>query len=70
MIVLNQCYKRKPFEKPIARTGTVPASMASLTNLETLYLHGNDELEKPSDCPGGDMRYTSKEEVAAFLRCL
>ena len=73
VFVLNQCYKQKPFEKPIARAGTVPASMASLTNLEKLYLYGNYKLEKPSDCPvdgDGHMYYNSKEKVAAFLRCL
>ena len=66
-------YKQRPFEKPIARAGTVPASMASLTNLEKLDLWSNGALEKPPGCPvdrNGNMIYTSKEEVAAFLRCL
>ena len=47
--------------------------MVSLTNLEQLYLHGNDALEKPPDCPvdsDGDMYYDSKEKVVAFLRSL
>ena len=57
------------FEKPIARAGTVPASMTNLTNLEKLDLRGNKALEKPPGCDGG-MYYDSKEKVAAFLRCL
>ena len=47
--------------------------MRNLTNLEYLNLEGNDDLQKPDGCPthyGGDMYYDSKEEVAAFLRCL
>ena len=47
--------------------------MRNLTNLEGLYLHGNDNLQKPNGFPtddDGDMFYDSKEEVAAFLRCL
>ena len=47
--------------------------MRNLTNLERLSLFGNDDLQKPDGCPtdsDGDMYYTSKEEVAAFLRCL
>ena len=47
--------------------------MRNLTNLEKLWLHANDALEKPSGCPldgDGDMYYKTKEEVAAFLRCL
>ena len=47
--------------------------MRNLTNLEILWLHGNDDLQKPDGCPTdsrGWMRYDSKEEVAAFLRCL
>ena len=47
--------------------------MRNLTNLECLYLDGNDDLQKPDGCPtdsGGYVRYNSKEKVAAFLRCL
>ena len=47
--------------------------MRNLTNLECLVLHRNDDLQKPDGCPTdsrGYMRYTNKEEVAAFLRCL
>ena len=47
--------------------------MRNLTNLEILWLHGNDELQKPDGCPtdsDGRMIYRSKEEVAALLRCL
>ena len=47
--------------------------MRNLTNLEGLYLYGNDDLQKPNGCPtdsDGDMYYNNKEEVAAFLRCL
>ena len=44
--------------------------MRNLTNLERLYLRGND-LQKPNGCPiHGDMYHNSNEEVAAFLRCL
>ena len=43
--------------------------MRNLTNLNKLDLLGN-ELQKPNGCPDGDMCYNSKEEVAAFLRCL
>ena len=56
-----------------ARAGTVPASMRNLTNLERLYLHRNDDLQKPDGCPtdsDGDMCYRSKQQVTAFLRCL
>ena len=67
--VLNQFDTRNPFEKPIARAGAVPASMASLTNLEKLDFRYNGALEKPPGCDG-DMYYDSKEEVAAFLRSL
>ena len=52
--------------------GAIPASMGNLTNLESLALYGNT-LEEPAGCPkdgDGDMYYRSKEEVAAFLRCL
>ena len=51
----------------------MPKEFASLANLEGLYLHGNDALEKPPGCPvdrDGDMFYNTKGEVAAFLRCL
>ena len=44
-----------------------------MANLEELYLHGNDALEKPPGCPvnkHGWMKYESKDEVSAFLRCL
>ena len=41
--------------------------MSNLTNLEELYLHGN-ELDKPAGCPTD--YYDSKEKVAAFLHCL
>ena len=47
-------------------------AMRNLTNLEFLVLSGND-LQKPNRCPTdseGGMYYDSKEEVAAFLRCL
>ena len=53
--------------------GTIPKSMESLTNLEELYLHGNDALEKPPGCPlnqYGQMNYPTKNDVAAFLRCI
>ena len=53
-------------------TGPVPKELKKLTNLEQLQLHGNGALEKPPGCPvdGVCMVYESKEEVAAFLRCL
>ena len=47
--------------------------MRNLTNLEGLYLDGNDDLQKPNGCPtdnNNEMRFASKEEVAAFLLCL
>ena len=50
----------------------MPKELASLANLEVLLLSGN-ALEKPPGCPTdmfGDMDYNSKDEVAAFLRCL
>ena len=56
----------------MVRTGTVPVEMRNLVNLESLHLYGNS-LQEPSGCPkdlSGAMNYTSKEEVAAFLRCL
>ena len=56
----------------MVRTGTVPVEMRNLVNLEILHLYGNS-LQEPSGCPkdsDGDMCYTSKAEVAAFLRCL
>ena len=46
--------------------------MRNLTNLERLHLNGNN-LQKPNGCPTDSrdrMRYTSKDEVAAFLRSL
>ena len=46
--------------------------MRNLVNLERLHLYGNS-LQEPSGCPkdsDGDMSYTDKAEVAAFLRCL
>ena len=57
---------------PVVRTGTVPVEMRNLANLESLHLYGNS-LQEPSGCPedsGGDMSYSDKEKVAAFLRCL
>ena len=51
-------------------------AMRNLKKLRVLQLDGNS-LQKPNGCPissngyrGLDMCYTSKEEVAAFLRCL
>ena len=47
--------------------------MRNLTNLESLDLHRNDNLQKPNGCPTdsyGYMFYDNKEQVAAFLRCL
>ena len=46
--------------------------MRNLVNLERLYLNPNS-LQEPRGCPkdsNGDMRYSDKEKVAAFLRCL
>ena len=46
--------------------------MRNLVNLESLHLYGNS-LQEPSGCPkdsDGDMSYSDKEKVAAFLRCL
>ena len=46
--------------------------MRNLVNLESLNLYGNG-LQEPSGCPkdsDGDMCYSDKEKVAAFLRCL
>ena len=51
----------------------MPKELQNLTHLEQLFLNGNDELEKPSECPlsrGGIMAYQSKDEVSAFLSCL
>ena len=56
----------------VVRTGTVPVEMRNLVNLESLYLFSNS-LQKPSGCPkdsNGDMCYSDKAKVAAFLRCL
>ena len=62
------------FQKRITRAGPLPKDLSNLTNLEKLFLNpGNGALEKPPGCPvdgDGDMYYTSKDEVAAFLRCL
>ena len=70
----DQAYRaRKRIEKRIACAGPVPKELSKLTNLAKLFLHGNAALEKPPGCPvdrDGDMCYNSKEEVAAFLRCL
>ena len=55
----------------MVRTGTVPVEMRNLVNLESLSLFGNS-LQEPSGCPKdsdiGDMSYSDKEKVAAFLR--
>ena len=56
-----------------ACAGPLPKELRNLTNLEHLYLHGNDALEKPPGCPvdgDGEMFYNSKDKIAAFLRCL
>ena len=70
----SQTYRtRKLIEKQITRTGAIPASIGNLTNLQTLELWGNANLQKPDGCPKGDMIYDghdSKERIAAFLRCL
>ena len=71
---MNQTYTTKKSTRtlPVVRTGTVPVEMRNLVNLESLHLYGNS-LQEPSACPkdsDDDMRYESKEKVAAFLRCL
>ena len=51
----------------------MPKALSKLTNLESLVLYNNAALEKPPGCPldsNGDMDYRSKDNVAAFLRCL
>ena len=52
--------------------GRVPKELASLTNLATLYLAGNDDLQVPggAQTPKGHMLYKSREAVAAFQACL
>ena len=53
-------------------TGAIPKELGKLTKLEKLHLHRNDALEKPPGCPvdgNGNMRYDSKDKIAAFLRC-
>ena len=53
--------------------GRVPKDLAKLTNLTTLYLHGNKELQVPEGAPlhsSVGMAYESREAVAAFQACL
>ena len=53
--------------------GHVPKELAKLTNLTTLYLHGNKELHVPEGAPlhsSAGMAYASREAVAAFQACL
>ena len=53
--------------------GRVPKELASLTNLDLLYLAGNGDLQVPDDAPtdkDGRLLYRGREAVAAFQACL
>ena len=52
--------------------GRVPKELASLTNLATLYLAGNDDLQVPggAQTSNGGMMYRDREAVAGFQACL
>ena len=52
--------------------GRVPKELASLTNLATLYLAGNNDLQVPGSAQtsNGDMMYRDREAVADFQACL
>ena len=52
--------------------GRVPKELASLTNLVTLYLDGNTDLQVPSGAQtsNGEMMYHGREAVADFQACL
>ena len=72
MCVEPDIHHKESRERSLVRTGTVPVEMRNLVNLERLHLYGNS-LQEPSDCPkdsDGDMYYSSKDDVAAFLHCL
>ena len=52
--------------------GRVPKELASLTNLATLFLAGNDDLQVPggAQTSNGGMMYRDREAVAGFQACL
>ena len=52
--------------------GRVPKKLASLTNLATLNLVGNSNLQVPGGAQtlNGDMVYRDREAVAGFQACL
>ena len=52
--------------------GRVPKELASLTNLATLYLARNNDLQVPggAQTSNGGMLYSGREAVAGFQACL
>ena len=52
--------------------GRVPKGFARLTNLATLYLAGNGDLQVPggAQTSNGGMMYLGREAVADFQACL
>ena len=71
--VLSALWFRGLLTKLCRAPGRVPKELADLTNLTTLYLYGNKDLQRPDGAPtdsDGVMFYESREEVAAFQACL
>ena len=52
--------------------GRVPKELASLTNLATLYLARNNDLQVPggTQTSNGGMMYFDRKAVAGFQACL
>ena len=52
--------------------GRVPKELASLTNLATLYLAGNTDLQVPGGArtSNGGIMYRDRKAVAGFQACL